>query len=591
MQDASEQIISSISKTLEEIKKLQNTPADDETIPKLFDALNLAAKYYIERNDIPSALTFIREMEKFVLDNEPFQNILGWDIFHSLKVIATDDYAKRHYSKAVPELINRYIAINIVYPSQLHSAILSILTRLSTEDSEWYLPFVRKYGFESLQESDYHSFAKDGKKVTPLAETLFLKLAKTVERSRNTDDTKWLFDCCEKQHIRFAENQWIIYYRGKFLFKLGQLEEAKRFAKEILQRNKHQFWAWAIFGATYKDVDNELYIACLCKALSFPTESALFLIIREELAFLLKGMNYLREAKTEFEIIISTRHLLEMPIPEVVAVVTGEPWYAQTECDETNLRFYLQRLPDANKLTQEDTEPVPGIVTAFYESNRGVFIQFGLDKVALYRYTKSPDQAPFAIGDTMKVWVQGLIINGQQRYEALRVEPECCFPAEEFARKMKGELKVPPQKGEGVVFGFISDAYVPPDLINNLKNGTPVTALVVKEFNKRRNQYGWRAIAVQADTTPAAKIEVVVEMKKFERIQTGDEIDDLELSVEKERLSAETSGQVETNAENSAEGVTPEQPEAGMSVPDADGSPENPESASLPTTTGNEIST
>ncbi len=508
MQGTSEQVFNSISKTLFEIKSLQDSPADGQLIPKLFSALNIAANYSIDHLDIPSAIVYIRDMGKYTANNESFQTILGWNIFYSLKAIAADDYAKRHYSKAVPELIYHYNAINFPCPSQLHSAILSILTRISTEDSDWFLPFVRQYGFESMQESDFNAFAKDGKKITPLAETLFLKLAKTVERSRNTDDSKWLFESCEKQYTRFAENQWIIYYRGKLLFKLGHIEAAKCYAKEIIIRNKHQFWAWAIFAATYKDINNELYITCLCKALSFPTESALFLMVREEMAFILKEMNYLREAKTEFEIIIASRRSLEMPIPEEIAAVTAESWYAEMEFDASNLSFYLKRLPDANKLTKENTDPVQGIVTAFYEGTKGVFIQFGLDKVALYRYAKTPIEVQYCIGDTMKVWVQGLIINGQQRYEASRVECDDCFPAEDFAKNITGELKIP-QKGDGIAFGFIRDAYVPPDLIKNFKSGMMINATIVKEFNKKREQYGWRAIAVKADDAPPVKIIII----------------------------------------------------------------------------------
>lgn len=478
-------------------------PEDRELESALFQELNAACKHYIEQCDIPRAISYLREMQRYHHHEEAAVLIYGWDIFHTLKAISSDEFAKRHYPKAVPELAGSFFILNYPRPSQLHSAILSILCKLAQEQSEWFLPLIRQVGFESLQESDFQPFAKDGKKITPLAETLFLKLSKVIEHSATKEDMEWLLEAYEKYRRKISENQWISYHHGKLLLQLERYDEARQFIQEILNRHKAQFWAWAIMGGSYKESDPQMHLACLCKALSFPTESTLLLNVREELAGLLIKMGLLPEAKTEIETVIATRHLLDLPISSDLLLCLHDAWWKETQAKASNLGFYLKQLPKANELIEDEAAPVPGIVTAFYESTKGVFIQFALDKVALLKYGKCSCRHDFSIGDIVSVSVQEVSIGGQRRYEALNAEMAETLPSGEFIRKISGELKLP-QKAEANVFGFVSDVYAPGDAIRGLSNGAKVSGLAIKEFNKKRNQYGWRALIVKPEPVPPA---------------------------------------------------------------------------------------
>lgn len=504
------QQMSDIARAMDEMSTLQvqlvSTPGDRALETRLFHVLNTVCKNAIEQCDIPRAISFLREMQRYHNNEEQLTLIYGWNIFHTLKAISTDDYSKRHYPKAVPELAGSFISLNYQRPSQLHSAVIAILCKLAQERADWFFPLVRQAGFDSLQESDFQPFAKDGKKITPLAETLFLKLAKALERSTDQADNEWLLAAIETHRKKLSDNQWISYYYGKLLLKLDRFDDAKKFIKEILNRHKAQFWAWAILGETFKAADKEVYLACLCKALSFPTESTLLLNVREELAHLLKEMNFLPEAKTEIEAIMAMKRQLDLPIPEELLAYTYEYWWQNTESKPNNLDFYLKRLPAANELLKDDSTPVAGIVTANYEGNKGVFIQFELDKVALLKYGKTASQETFAVGDIVAVCVQEVSIGGQRRYEALRAEAAAQVPSSDFVRKISGELKLP-QKTENCVFGFVNDVYAPPDTIKGIPAGTKVSGLAIKEFNKKRNQYGWRALLLRIEPNAEPVVE------------------------------------------------------------------------------------
>lgn len=49
-------------------------------------------------------------------------------------------------------------------------------------------------------------------------------------------------------------------------------------------------------------------------------------------------------------------------------------------------------------------------------------------------------------------------------------------------------------------FGFVEDAFVPPELASQLLDGQLVNLVVVKKMDKRKNQLGWRAIAIRSET-------------------------------------------------------------------------------------------
>ncbi len=518
---------SDIVKILEGIKKLQGTLADDseniEAKESLFNSYNYAAKYYLERFDIPNAIVYLRGMEAQNLEQEKFCSTLGWDYFHTLKAISCDEYSKRHYTKAIPEILNRYASLNIERPSQIHSAIMSISAKLSVEQGDWFISFVRQFGFDFLQESDFQHYSKDGRKITPLAETIFLRLARVIESGKCLEDDTWLYDSFEKYAKKFSENYWICYYHAKLLLKLNKVERASIYIKELLTRFKNQFWVWALYGETFKNTDKKIYLACLAKALSFPTESTLLLNIRVDMAMLLNELGYYAECKTEVETIILIGKETGAKVSNCIADIVAAPWYEETKQCGNILAFYFLQLPLANQQLAADSAPKPGIVTASFENTKGVFVQFDLDKVALYKYGKSENEIAFAVGDLVQVTAQEVIISGQKRYEALTLDSGTQLPPDTFIRSIKGELKIQSKPG-AASFGFVTDVYVPPDVLKEFMAGSYVEGIAVKEFNKKRGQYGWRGVILKQGTRPVIQVTPPVEVVKSPEISESAEI-------------------------------------------------------------------
>ena len=97
------------------------------------------------------------------------------------------------------------------------------------------------------------------------------------------------------------------------------------------------------------------------------------------------------------------------------------------------------------------------------------------------------------IGDILKVRFNG---DGQDGfYKVLTLEKTDSNLDTEAIKDFKGTLKViSPQN-----FGFIEDIFIEPKFIQmfNLSNGQQLKGKALLTFNKKKNEWGWKAIIVE----------------------------------------------------------------------------------------------
>jgi len=502
---------SELLQIVEEVKsnksQLLESPESLECCERYFWSLQKEGKFRIEHQDLQRAVFCLREMvQNRNLENTEEVTALGWMIVQILKGFAMDEYLRKQFIALIPELITTYIALKVPTPSQLHSAMLSMANKLSPEPTEWFIALIKAYGLDCFQPIDFDEHYKDGRKHSPLVEMITVKTAKFLEKEKNETDLNWILSYAEKFIAKMPNNYLLIYHHGRLLLALGRGNEAKERLHAVLLKQKNQYWAWGAFGETMKDSDKLNCLACYCKSLSFPVDEHLLLIVREALVRLLLELEMHVEAKTEVEQILRLHKETMGKVSADIKEMPKAEWFKTTTANSSNLNFYLGHLKTADKLLYGDKEGVNGIVTAFYDEDKGVFIQFELDKVALYKFQKtSLPVSDFYLGKMVKVAVDAVTINGQRRYTALRVEETDGLPSETFYRNYAGDLKVP-QKSEAQAFGFVDDVFVPGDLFRKTPGLKKVTGVCIKEFNKKRNTYGWRALSIQAQPQVAEPV-------------------------------------------------------------------------------------
>jgi tetratricopeptide (TPR) repeat protein len=467
------------------------------------DALEKLAKSSLEDIHFEPAVRILRELLLYSSVSPTISANAGWLIFAFLKHLAGDEQLKKQFASAIPEFLDAYSRLGLETPSQLHSAIVFIANKLAGEHTDWFFPFFRKYGFTSLQAADFQEHQKDGRKYQPLAEQLFIKTARTVEKTKNEECARWLLENIVIFHDRAPGETWLHFHEGLLLMQLGRYNEARIRLRETLMKQKNQFWVWAGYGATFKTENPDIHLACLCKALSFPVEEHLLYPIREEIALVFAARGMFPEAKTEIEFILRARseHGYQ-PAAEFLSLLEKE-WYPSAAVKTSNISFYLAHLAEADSLFHDGGRSVPGVVTAMYDDDKGVFIQFEVEKATLYKLPRGAAAADLPkIGDIVAVFVEELMVNGKHRYSAIKWEPGTQTPSEKFFKYFHGDLKLP-AKSDGAAFGFVGDVFVSADLTRKIGKPLKVKGEAVYEFNKKRNQFGWKALTIEVDPSAA----------------------------------------------------------------------------------------
>ncbi|MBI5727281.1 MAG: hypothetical protein HY965_05480 [Ignavibacteriales bacterium] len=479
-----------------ELKSQIENEAPHEIIEDYIKNLQRLVKIRAEYQDVSLAIPLLRELIRVNDKSEATSTAIGWLIFAVFKVIATDEYLRKQYAQSIPEFIASYLSLEAPSPSPLHSAMLYMANKLCADSCPWFLSFLKQTGLESLQDVDFTEYFKDGKKFNPLAEQLFIKAAKIVEKEKSKEYAEWLLSGIPIIRKKMPNELWLLYHQGKLLVSLERYTEAKTCLKEVLVKQKTQYWAWAAYASVIKYSNPETHLACLCKSLSFPVEEHLLVGIREELVMSLVEMQKLVEAKTEIETITRVRKHTGQLNSDLIEEYTAAPWYAEAGARENNLTMYIKFLPLADAVLIEDTICYTGIVTAYFEEDKGVFIQFGSEMVTLFKPQRNTKDANLpAIGTTVKVYVEESISSGQKRFSATHIEVSSDMPDEQFCKQFIGDLKVP-SKTESGSFGFVDDIFISAELVKKACSKKRVSGLCVHEYNKKRNQFGWKALTL-----------------------------------------------------------------------------------------------
>lgn len=511
--DITQEELQKLQAHVDELKGKIESDAPAEIIEEYIKDLQRLVKVRAEYQDVSMAIPMLRELIRVNDRSEATSTAIGWLIFAVFKVIAGDEFLKKQYAQSIPEFLKSYLMLKAPAPSPLHSAMLYMANKLCADSCPWFLEFLKEVGFESLQDVDFTEYFKEGKKFNPLAEQLFIKAAKIVEKEKSKEYAEWLLESIAIIKKRMPNELWLLYHHGKLLVSLERFPEAKVCLKEVLVKQKAQYWAWAAFASVIKYSNPETHIACLCKSLSFPVDEHLLLGIREELVNSLVELGRYPEAKAEMELIQKLKHQLGHPASEIVEKYMAEPWYPVTEAPANNLSMYLKVLPLADAVLIEDTICYIGVVTAYFEEDKGVFIQFGSEMVTLFKPQKNTRESVLpAIGTKVKVFVEESTSSGQKRYSATRIEETREMPDASFCKQFIGDLKVP-SKADANAFGFVEDIFISAELVKKACGKKKVTGLCVHEYNKKRNQFGWKALTLAPATDE--KVEEPVPAEKI----------------------------------------------------------------------------
>ncbi|MBP2085806.1 MULTISPECIES: hypothetical protein [Pseudomonas] len=284
--------------------------------------------------------------------DQDIQTSFGWELYqHTKALMAGEDFnvgeAKRNLSD--------YLKLAIEKPSSLHSRILRLAAKLAGQDKLKMLAFSRHWNLQHLREDDYERYrAEDGREFPSLAEKVIQQAGKEAAAADDADGQAYMLPFIDGAMGRFPDNVFLKLNKAKLLLALGRHDEALAFGIAVTKAKSNDYWAWGLLGDIVSQKDPDAALGCYCKALTCPAEDKFTGKIRLEVAERMLEANDCAAAKHEVEAIIRAKEQEGYKIPEAVASIAAQDWFAGVQAKASNSDYYRLHAKAAEALLFND---------------------------------------------------------------------------------------------------------------------------------------------------------------------------------------------------------------------------------------------
>jgi hypothetical protein len=430
------------------------------------------------------------EDEKMVFDN------CAWQI--GKLVFALNEKEPIDYGK-INELFNITKDFHFTKPSEAYSFIYKAFHK-GYQNWSRYLTFADWWNFDNLRSEDYLKEEFKGKKMMSIAEQAYIAYSKKLlegepldpfgqQRKVDKEKIQSFLPKLDSLINKHPDYQYPPYFKAKLLLASGSDENALSAFIPFAKQKRNDFWVWELMAEIFSE-DKDIQFACYCKALSLKTPEDYLVKLRQKFAVILIARQMYSEAKTEIQKIIATREKHEWNLPNQIVQWTEQEWYKSAIAKKDNQDLYSSHIKQAEEILFQDI-PEEIIAVEFVNENKSM-LNFVKDKqkFGFFKYTGILTKPH--IGDLLKVRFTG---DGQDGFykilTAKKADPNTTSVA---IKDFEGTLKViSPQN-----FGFIEDIFVEPKIIeeSKLTDGQQVKGRAILSFNKKKNEWGWKAIEI-----------------------------------------------------------------------------------------------
>jgi hypothetical protein len=502
--------------SLKEIKELRQAGKLNEALEKVTQVLNsnstdiwnrrsAAWVYYdyLKKYAQPDSFEIFKESliniknlqlpedEKMVFDSCAWQ--IGSLVF-TLQKKEHVDYGK------INELFEIIKDFHFTKPCEAYSFIYKAFHK-GYQNWSSYLTFADWWNFDNLRSEDYLKEEFNGKKMMSIAEQAYIAYSKKLLEGeslgpfgdqRIIDKKKIQFFLPKLDSLieKHPDYQYPPYFKAKLLLASGIDENVLSAFIPFAKQKRNDFWVWELMAEIFLE-DKDIQFACYCKALSLKTPEDFLVKLRQTFSEMLIEKKMYNEAKTEIQKVIATREKHEWKLPNQIVQWTEQEWYKSAIAKKDNQDLYSIYIKQAEEILFQDI-PEELIVVEFVNENKSM-LNFVKDKRKFGFFNYSGNLTKPQIGDLLKVRFNG---DGQDGfYKILSAKKADSNVTSDAMKGFEGTIKViSPQN-----FGFIEDIFVEPKIIeeNKLTDGQPVKGKAILSFNKKKNEWGWKAIEIK----------------------------------------------------------------------------------------------
>lgn len=430
------------------------------------------------------------EDEKMVFDNCAWQ--IGKILF-AIQNTEPIDYGK------INEVFDIITGFHFSKPSEGYSFLYKAFHK---GYHNWlkYLEFADWWNFENFRSEDFLQEEFKDKKMMAIAEQAFIAYSKKLlegepidsygqERKIDREKIQAFLPSLNKVIETQPDYQYPPYFKAKFLLALGDEQNVLAAFLPFAKQKRNDFWVWELMAEIFTE-DKDVQFACYCKALSLRTPEDFLVKTRQTFAGLLVEKKLYNEAKTEIEKVIITRSKNQWKLSNQIVGWTGQDWYKSATTKKDNKDLYSNHESTAEEILFQDI-PEEIIAVEFVNENKNM-LNFVKNKQNNGFFNYSGQLYKPQIGDILKVRFDGSGRDGF--YKILTAKIDESNPAIEAIKEFEGVARIIPPHN----FGFVQDVFVEPKMVqdNNLVDGQDLKVKAILSFNKKKNEWGWKAIKI-----------------------------------------------------------------------------------------------
>ena len=364
-----------------------------------------------------------------------------------------------------------------------------------------YLTFADWWNFENFRREDFLKEEVKGKMMMSISEQAYIAYSNKLLEGEPLDhfgqqkviDKKKIQTFLPKLDSlidKHPDYQYPPYFKAKLLLVLGSNENVLSAFFPFAKQKRNDFWVWELMAEIFSH-DKDIQFACYCKALTLKTPEDFLVKLRQNLAEMLIEKRMYNEAKTEIQKVIATRKNHKWELPKQIVQWKEQEWYKFAKAKYDNQDLYSNYIKQAEEIMFQDI-PEEIIVVEFVNENKSM-LNFVKDKRKYGFFNYSGHLTKPQIGDLLMVRFNGEGKDGFYKIlTAKKADANATSPA---MKDFEGTIKVISQQN----FGFIEDIFIEPKIVkeSKLTDGQQVKGKAILSFNKKKNEWGWKAIEIK----------------------------------------------------------------------------------------------
>ncbi len=372
-------------------------------------------------------------------------------------------------------------------PSRGYSFLLSSFIKCDTwqEMGE----FLEWWNLDKLTQDDYTPYKlENGRTLMSVAERAYIAMSKALLRMNDAIRINEFLPKLNNLMENHPEMIYPGYFYGKLLISLGSTkEEELRVIVPFARKKINDFWVWQLLSDVFAD-DSEKQLACLLRATHCRTEEDFLVKVRTKLAKIYETQNDYNRARYQIDAASTTYLKKGWPLPNDLTDFIHKDWIGPATPDKSDPIDYLS-ITDG--IICEGAEEAIAVVSYYDEQYKKFTLIYGKEKRIVQKL-----RIKAGIGVALKI---NYLMEADGSQRILTVSKTNLPNNLDYAKVVEGKVK----QHEEWAYAFLKyekeKIFISPATVSkyNLKDGEIIKALVVYDYNRKKEKWNWVCISVK----------------------------------------------------------------------------------------------